>query len=111
MAIFSDGTPLSQWPIAPQHFFDYEILPHENDVSTSFYHSHIGVQAMTANGALIIEDIRDPPYVYDDERLIHLTDYFNKSDRTLEMGLTSSPFVWSGETMGLLVNGFGVGVS
>lgn len=110
MAVFSDGTPLSQWPIAPQHFFDYEILPRENDVGTSFYHSHIGVQAMTANGALIIEDICEPPYAYDDERLVHVTDYFNKSDHTIEMDLTSSPFVWPGETMGLLVNGVGVGI-
>jgi L-ascorbate oxidase len=110
MAIFSDGTPISQWPIAPQHFFDYEILPGENDTGTSFYHSHVGVQAMTANGALIIEDIENPPYMYDDERLIHLTDYFNKSDHAIEMGLTSTPFVWSGETMAVLVNGVGVGI-
>jgi len=110
MAVFSDGTPLSQWPIAPQHFFDYEILPRENDVGTSFYHSHIGVQAMTANGALIIEDIHEPPYAYDDERLVHVTDYFNNSDQTIEMDLTSSPFIWPGETMGLLINGVGVGV-
>jgi L-ascorbate oxidase len=109
MAIFSDGTPVSQWPITPQHFFDYEILPGENDTGTSFYHSHVGVQAMTANGALIIEDIRRPPYAYDGERLIHLSDYFNKSDQTIVEDLTSSPFVWPGETMGVLVNGVGVG--
>ncbi|KAH0283475.1 L-ascorbate oxidase, partial [Aureobasidium sp. EXF-3399] len=110
MAVFSDGTPLSQWPIAPQHFFDYEILPRENHVGTSFYHSHIGVQAMTANGALVIEDICEPPYAYDEKRLVHVTDYFNKSDQAIEMDLTSSPFVWPCETMGLLVNGVGVGV-
>jgi hypothetical protein len=35
---------------------------------------------MTANGALIIEDIRRPLYAYDGERLIYLSDYFNKLD-------------------------------
>lgn len=110
MAIFSDGTPISQWPIAPQHFFDYEILPGENDIGTSFYHSHVGVQAMTANGALIIKDIKRPPYAYDGERLIYLTDYFNTSDSTIVKDLTATPFVWPGETMGVMINGVGVGV-
>jgi L-ascorbate oxidase len=40
-ADFSDGTPsASQWPIAPLHFFDYEIHPELNDSGTYFYHSH-----------------------------------------------------------------------
>ncbi|THW64147.1 L-ascorbate oxidase [Aureobasidium pullulans] len=110
MAIFSDGTPVSQWPIAPMHYFDYEILPGESDAGTSFYHSHVGFQAVTANGALIVEDVRSPPYHYDDERILQLTDYFNKTDSVIEHGLTSNPFVWSGETNGLLINGVGVGI-
>ncbi|THW72151.1 L-ascorbate oxidase [Aureobasidium pullulans] len=110
MAIFSDGTPVSQWPIAPMHYFDYEILPGESDAGISFYHSHVGFQAVTANGALIVEDVRSPPYHYDDERILQLTDYFNKTDSVIEQGLTSNPFVWSGETNGLLINGVGVGI-
>ncbi|THW47910.1 L-ascorbate oxidase [Aureobasidium pullulans] len=110
MAIFSDGTPVSQWPIAPMHYFDYEILPGESDAGTSFYHSHVGFQAVTANGALIVEDVRSPPYHYDGERVLQLTDYFNKTDSVIEQGLTSNPFVWSGETNGLLINGVGVGI-
>ncbi|THX67983.1 L-ascorbate oxidase [Aureobasidium pullulans] len=110
MAIFSDGTPVSQWPIAPMHYFNYEILPGESDAGTSFYHSHVGFQAVTANGALIVEDVRSPPYHYDGERILQLTDYFNKTDSVIEQGLTSNPFVWSGETNGLLINGVGVGI-
>ncbi|TIA28168.1 L-ascorbate oxidase [Aureobasidium pullulans] len=110
MSIFSDGTPVSQWPIAPMHYFDYEILPGESDTGTSFYHSHVGFQAVTANGALIVEDVRSPPYHYDGERIFQLTDYFNKTDSVIEQGLTSNPFVWSGETNGLLINGVGVGI-
>ncbi|PWN51411.1 L-ascorbate oxidase [Violaceomyces palustris] len=53
----SDGTPLiSQWPIAPGHWFEYDIKLAKEDVGTYFYHSHVGLQAMTAQGALIIED-------------------------------------------------------
>lgn len=35
-------------------------------------------------------------------------DYFNKTDEVIEKGLTAVPFVWSGETMGVLLNGVGV---
>lgn len=92
------------------HYFDYEILPGESDAGTTFYHSHVGFQAVTANGALIVEDVGSPPYHYDAERILQLTDYFNKTDSVIEQGLTSNPFVWSGETNGLLINGVGVGI-
>ena len=65
------------------HYFDYEILPGESDAGTSFYHSHVGFQAVTANGALIVEDVGSPPYHYDGERILQLTDYFNKTDSVI----------------------------
>jgi L-ascorbate oxidase len=39
-----------------------------------------------------------------------LQDYFNKSDDTIEKGLASVPFVWSGETSAVLLNGVGVAI-
>ncbi|KAL8351510.1 hypothetical protein RB598_006338 [Gaeumannomyces tritici] len=43
VAPFSDGTPLvSQWPIAPGAFFDYELRPDVGDAGSYFYHSHVG---------------------------------------------------------------------
>ena len=75
-AIFSDGTPqAAQWPIAPKHFFDYEVHPEEDDAGTYFYHSHVGFQAVSCNGPLIVEDAGEPPYAYDEEQIIQLTDY------------------------------------
>lgn len=65
------------------------------------------MQALTAAGALIVEDPEEPPYQYDDERIILLTDYFNRTDQVLIKGLTANPFSWTGEVNNVLVNGFG----
>ncbi|KAJ4992343.1 L-ascorbate oxidase [Stagonosporopsis vannaccii] len=107
-APFSDGSPVSQWPIAPHQCFDYEIHPEVDDSGTYFYHSHIGFQAMTAAGPLIVDDAAEPPYEYDEERIIFLQDYYNKTDEEIEHGLTATPFVWSGEVNAVLINGVGV---
>lgn len=107
---FSDGTPLaSQWPIPPTHFFDYELHPLPGSEGTYFYHSHVGFQAVTCAGALIVTEPPGvaPPYVYDDERTLLLSDVFNKTDEAIEAGLTATPFAWSGETLDVLVNGKG----
>ncbi|ORX33315.1 L-ascorbate oxidase [Kockovaella imperatae] len=109
MAPFSDGTPHTlQWPIPPMHFFDYEVFPGGDDAGTYFYHSHVGFQAVTVSGPLIVEDEGKPPYQYHDERVIELTDFFYKTDKNIAAGLLANPFVWSGETHGVLLNGQGV---
>ncbi|KAF2763547.1 L-ascorbate oxidase-like protein [Pseudovirgaria hyperparasitica] len=109
VAPFSDGSPLAtQWPIPAKHFFDYEIYAEEDDAGTYFYHSHVGIQALTAAGPLIVEDCGRKPYDYDEERVFMLTDYFNKTDEVIEGGLQGVPFTWSGETNAILLNGKGV---
>lgn len=106
---FSDGTPqVSQWPIPPMHFFDYELHPEAEDAGTYFYHSHVGFQAVSAAGPLIVEDAEKPPYSYDDERIVFLSDVFNRSDTNITQGLRANPFMWSGETNNVLVNGYGI---
>ncbi|KAH9868288.1 hypothetical protein J1614_007360 [Plenodomus biglobosus] len=107
-APFSDGSPVSQWPIAPHRCFDYEIHPETDDSGTYFYHSHVGFQAVSAAGPLIVEDFGLPPFEYDEERIVFFQDYFNKTDEAIEKGLVSTPFVWSGETNAVLINGVGV---
>jgi L-ascorbate oxidase len=105
---FSDGTPgASQWPIPPYHYFDYELEIEIGTAGTYFYHSHIGFQAVTAAGPLIVEDAGKVPYDYDDERIIAISDFFEKSDAQIEHGLLGNPFEWSGETANVLVNGQG----
>jgi L-ascorbate oxidase len=108
MATFSDGSPVTQWPIAPGRCFDYEVHPEPDDAGTYFYHSHVGFQAMTASGPLIIEDNVEPSYDYDDERMVFLQDYYNKSDTVITQGLTAAPLVWPGEVNAVLLNGVGV---
>lgn len=102
---FSDGTPLaSQWPIPPQYFFDYELQMPNGSAGTYFYHSHVGFQAVSCSGPLIVED-KISPYEVDGERIVHIQELFNKTDTTIEKGLQATPFVWSGETNGFLING------
>lgn len=115
VAPFSDGTPLaSQWPIPPGYFFDYEVRPDVGYAGTYFYHSHVGFQAVSAAGALIVDEAAPSspaPYSYDEERIIALGDFFHRTDRDIEEGLTGKNFTWSGEPDALLVNGQGLPIS
>lgn len=105
---FSDGTPAaSQWPIPPNHYFDYELETDIGQAGTYFYHSHVGFQAITIAGPLIVDDSGKTPYEYDDERIIALQDVFQKTDSEIEEGLLGNPFQWSGETENVIVNGQG----
>lgn len=109
---FSDGTPLaSQWPIPPLHFFDYEINVPVGMAGTYFYHSHVGFQAISAAGPLIVEeqDKTTIPYHYDKEKIVFLQDVFTKNDSAVVKGLLGTPLSWSGETAMVLMNGKGGG--
>lgn len=64
----------------------------------------------TASGPLIVEDPGSLPYAYDEEMIVQLNDYFNETDTAIERGLVANPFVWSGETNAVLVNGVGVSI-
>ncbi|EQK99814.1 L-ascorbate oxidase [Ophiocordyceps sinensis CO18] len=107
-APFSDGTPLvSQWPIAPGFFFEYEIRPEVGDAGTYFYHSHVGFQQLTAHGALIVQD-QNRSRAEDEhgsDVIVMLSDYYAKEDRDIEAGLLADPFRWSGEPQAILVQG------
>ncbi|KKY18288.1 putative multicopper oxidase type 1 [Diplodia seriata] len=110
-APFADGSPAaSQWPIAPLKFFDYELNLGDVGPGTYFYHSHVGFQAVTAAGSLIVTHKAgdSPPYAYDESRTVMFTDLFNTTDAEIEAGLTADPFRWTGEVGGVLINGHGV---
>ncbi|KAK4155633.1 Laccase-like multicopper oxidase 1 [Chaetomidium leptoderma] len=112
LAPFADGTPaVSQWPIPPGHFFDYEIAPEVGHAGSYFYHSHVGLQALSCTGPLIVEDCESPPYLYDDERILLFQDYFQKTNQEMIQGLESTPFSWTGETRGIILNGRGVSLN
>jgi L-ascorbate oxidase len=80
--------------------------PEIEDAGTYFYHSHVFFQAVSAQGSLIVE-APEEPYHYDEERIVLLSDFFNKTDTNITTGLLSDPFVWSGESAGILVGGLG----
>ncbi|KAL7916205.1 multicopper oxidase [Trichoderma velutinum] len=105
-APFSDGTPMaSQWPIPPMHYFDYELKTPAGTAGTYFYHSHVGFQASTASGPLIVDDPGPAPYPVDGDRVVHIQELFQKTDKAISEGLRATPFVWSGETGGFIING------
>lgn len=110
MAPFADGSPqASQWPIPPGHFFDYEILTQCGDSGTYYYHSHVGLQALTASGPLIVDDsTASPTFHYDEERILHFQDYFSASDSEIMSSVIHSKHRQTGGTNGILLNGKGV---
>lgn len=73
-----------------QHFFDYEVRPEVGEAGSYFYHSHVGFQAVSVAGALIVEEQLDHevPYSYDDERIVFLSELYNKTDEMILDELT-----------------------
>ncbi|RAH83160.1 putative multi-copper oxidase [Aspergillus japonicus CBS 114.51] len=108
-APWADGTPsASQWPIKAQHFFDYELRPSIGEAGSYFYHSHVGFQASTVTGPLIVAEADGrPPYEYDEERILFLSELFNVTDETATEWLTDPDLKWPGEAEAILVNGQG----
>jgi L-ascorbate oxidase len=83
--------------LQPGHYFDYEIHPQVGEAGTYFYHSHVGFQAVSVNGPLLVEEESGcPPYQYDEERIFLLSDYFNKTDEQITSGLVQPVpgFIW-----------------
>ena len=97
---------VSQWPIAPNQFFDYEIRPEVGDAGTYFYHSHVGFQAVTAHGLLIVNAAKHtkPPYHYDGDIPLFFSDYYQRNDSDIEAGLLANPFKWAGEPLAIGLN-------
>ncbi|KFY31423.1 hypothetical protein V493_01130 [Pseudogymnoascus sp. VKM F-4281 (FW-2241)] len=109
-APFSDGTPqAAQWPIPPNHFFDYELHVPIGFAGTYFYHSHVGLQAISATGPLIIED-KKAPYHYDDDLIILLQDVFPDTDAEIEEALLAVPMAYERAQEMVLINGKGGGI-
>lgn len=96
---------VSQWPIPPLKYFDYEVRPEVGNAGTYFYHSHVGFQQSTAAGTLIVDDAHDPPYNYDEDIVVTIGDSYPETDDEIEEGLMANPFQWSGEPSAVLLNG------
>jgi len=76
----------------------------EDSAGTYFYHSHVGFQAASCSGPLIIED-RKQPYKTDGERIVFVQELYNRSDSSIEEGLQATTFKFSGEPNAFLING------
>ncbi|KAL6849008.1 hypothetical protein ACO1O0_008538 [Amphichorda felina] len=92
----------------PGNFFDYEVRPQIGEAGTYFYHSHVGLQGVTATGPLLVASHNlQPAYHYDDERTLFITEMWNKTDLVAQQGMEQGleNFTWVGEAEALLVNG------
>lgn len=97
---------MSQWAIAPSHFFDYQIRPEVGDAGSYFYHSHVDLQQTTAHGVLIVRDRRHPPHKYHGELTMLLGDHYNQTDDVMQAGLLGDPFKWTGEPQAITIGAF-----
>jgi FtsP/CotA-like multicopper oxidase with cupredoxin domain len=100
-----DGVPfVTQMPIQSQTSFTYVFRAYP--AGTYFYHSHVGLQAVTAFGPLIINDRRRPWNVPEvSSGPIMFSDTWLSPDRlTQQEGLLGSQYIWEGEPTYLLIN-------
>ncbi|KAG0142157.1 hypothetical protein CROQUDRAFT_110037 [Cronartium quercuum f. sp. fusiforme G11] len=108
---FADGTmKTAQFAIAPNGgYFDYEFQLQPGSAGNYIYHAHVGNQLSTAHGVFIVEDRAEPPFHYNDEITLVMSDYYHAVDAEIETGLSSAPFKWPGEAQSLLINGNALG--
>ncbi|CAF2003412.1 unnamed protein product [Rotaria magnacalcarata] len=96
---------VTQMPIPNGRTFTYVF--HAYPAGTHMYHSHAGLQAVTAVGALIVDD-RSRPWQAAEipSGPIVFCDHWEGVDRLAqEAGLLQSPFKWEGEPANLYMNG------
>ena len=107
------------------HYFDYEILVPIGMAGTYFYHSHVGLQALSCTGPLTVsscirhsrvrtdlsqvEDAYDPPYHYDGEKIIFTQDVMPDTNEVIEAGQLSIPVTYKKDLSMVLINGKGAG--
>lgn len=85
----------TQCAIPPGRTFTYRFALKQS--GTYWYHSHSGVQyADGAKGALIIYDKHTPPYHYDAEYVIQLSDHYHTlADILLDYYLSNARYIFN----------------
>ena len=54
---------------------------------------------------MIVKDPEQPPYQYDEDRLVFLQEYWNQTDGEIISGVLANPLNWPGQPNGWLING------
>ncbi|KAG1461500.1 hypothetical protein G6F56_005717 [Rhizopus delemar] len=120
----ADGVAgITQLPIEPGQEFlhEFQII---NQTGTFYYHAHVGVQDDTVQGSLIVYEteealaqaekemlsdgtskIREGPYEYDEERILHWSEWWHQSVYDREDFYTGSKFTGDGGPDSFLLNG------
>ncbi|OMO67537.1 Cupredoxin [Corchorus capsularis] len=96
---WADGTAsISQCAINPGESFEYRFKV--DRPGTYFYHGHYGMQRSSGlYGMLIVDEHgnREPPFHYEAEFELLLSDWWHQSVHDQQVGLYSKPFRWTGE--------------
>lgn len=116
----SDGVPfLTQRPIQPGESFTY-MFDVPNQVGTFFYHAHVGLEEMSVFGPMIVYDsqnsdptrttekLKDGPFMYDDERIVSLSEWWHTDRGQFEAYYLSTNFTKIFEADTFLINGLGI---
>ena len=100
---WSDGTPMiSQWPIPPGAWFEYEMILGIDDEGTYWYHTHVGL-ITTQWGVFIVSPAKEcSVFQIYQERVMQVGDHYLISDAQAESMLSALPFAWPGNTLTML---------
>jgi L-ascorbate oxidase len=76
---------------------------------THYWHAHGSLHiADGLSGPIVVRKKEAEPFVYDEERLFFLQDWYIQTSTQQLIGLTSYPFTWIGNPNSLLINGKGI---
>ncbi|KAI8373257.1 Cupredoxin [Blakeslea trispora] len=121
----ADGVPyLTQLPIAPgeEYLHEFRVI---NQAGTHFYHAHVGMQESTLFGPIIIYESEEAnpenlsqnrngfklsagPYTYDEERLILLSEWWQRTQQDFEHYLVGPNYMGIPDAETILLNGRGI---
>ncbi|KAL0098037.1 multicopper oxidase-domain-containing protein [Phycomyces blakesleeanus] len=116
-SVASDGVPgVTQPLIQPGGSYVHKFRV-QNQSGTFFYHAHAGMQDDTIQGPFIVYDdenswpsslgkqLSDGPFTYDDERIIHLSEWWRQHHHQRESYYLGPTFRFDHSAESILING------
>jgi L-ascorbate oxidase len=109
----ADGAAfISNSPIQPFETHTVVVkIASKDEAGTHFYHGHIGLTDLHVYGALIVHPVNNT-LIYDEERVLILSEFWRESLDSLHDGLVHAPiFKWIGPPNSFLTNGNSLGTN
>lgn len=105
---WSDGaSQITQCPLGPHQTQEYRFEAYPS--GTHYWHAHLSLEhADGLTGAIVIHPSEPEPFLYDEERILFLQDFYSQTGDQQAIGLDNLPFTWIGNPDSLLINGRGI---